>query len=85
MCTGWLKKREAENSNLEYSPFQCFLLILLAYFKSRQINRVGLNIQDVLSPADLSYLVYCLSAVTICLCGNVASNSPLSVHRMIDK
>ena len=85
MCTGWFKKREVENSDLEYSPFLCFLLILHNSLKSRQINRVGLNIPEVLGPADLSYLVYSPSAVTICLYGNIASNGPLSVHRMRDK
>jgi len=32
---------------------------------------------EVLGPADLSYLVYPLSAVTICLCGSVACNGPI--------
>jgi hypothetical protein len=31
----------------------------------------------VLGAADLSYLVYSLSALTICLCGTVASNGPI--------
>ena len=39
----------------------------------------------VLGLADLYFVVYFLSALTICVYGNVASNGPLSVHRMIDK